>query len=473
MPTIMVQSDDSEAEELGSGDDAALETVIRLTINVIDTSAGQQPSVYFLKHSCKSLTKRTAEAGDELAHYIEYGSLSSNTLKTLDKLISQLYLPILGLAQDLSEAAGNAFADVAQPGNVLELSHAMGEDFMASLHKFSDHLKGTVQHVEGHIRLVMLSNLKQLVAKCRAASGPDAQALQLLTEQVELWTTTIGNLLQETSQMTRAGPGPQAELNHWTAYCTTLTALTEQLNSTVVHNVVAVLRNNSVPELEGYDFNLAQVNKQRAEAKDNVRFLSTLERHFKHLSQCTTFSQATEHMGALMNALRMVWVISRHFNTDERMVALMERIAWLLCHRVRRQITPRTLLKKPLLEAMTLCEEGVAMLEAWESAYLSTRETIEQHGRDARWEFDRQRLFSKTTYMVKVLQNLKDIARITQEFYNIFGSELKRVTGNPQVRAAVLSPLPLEASSAPAWLFSCMHACMHVYHHCLLCFPGD
>ena len=155
----MVQSDDSEAEELGSGDDAALETVIRLTINVIDTSAGQQPSVYFLKHSRKSLTKRTAEAGDELAHYIEYGSLSSNTLKTFDKLISQLYLPILGLAQDLSEAAGNAFADVAQPGNVLELSHAMGEDFMASLHKFSDHLKGTVQHVEGHIRLVMLHNL--------------------------------------------------------------------------------------------------------------------------------------------------------------------------------------------------------------------------------------------------------------------------------------------------------------------------
>lgn len=103
----MVQSDDSEAEELGSGDGTALETVIRLTINAIDTSAGQQPSVYFLKHSRKSLTKRTAEAGDELAHYIEYGFLSSNTLKTLDKLISLLYLPILGLAQDRSEAAGN------------------------------------------------------------------------------------------------------------------------------------------------------------------------------------------------------------------------------------------------------------------------------------------------------------------------------------------------------------------------------
>lgn len=28
-----------------------------------------------------------------------------------------------------------------------------------------------------------------------------------------------------------------------------------------------------------------------------------------------------------MNAIRMVWVISRHYNTDERMVPLMELIA--------------------------------------------------------------------------------------------------------------------------------------------------
>lgn len=29
----------------------------------------------------------------------------------------------------------------------------------------------------------------------------------------------------------------------------------------------------------------------------------------------------------MMNAIRMVWVISRHYNTDERMVPLMELIA--------------------------------------------------------------------------------------------------------------------------------------------------
>jgi dynein heavy chain len=285
----------------------------------------------------------------------------------------------------------------------------------------------------------MVTNLRQLVARSNANSGPDLATIAALTEQLNQWCTTIGSLLEETTRMTRTGPGPQAELDYWMARSTTLTALNEQLNGNLVKEAVAVLRANKAPELETFDFNLAQLNKLRAESKDNVRFLSTLERHFKHLAQCPTFLQATEHMGALMNALRMVWVISRHFNTDERMVALMERIAWLLQHRVARQISPRNLLKKSLPEALELCNEGIKMLQSWEEAYIATRDTIEKHGRDARWEFDRQRLFRQTNFTVKILEDLRSIVDVTQEFHNIFGSELKRVTGNPEVRIQTLN----------------------------------
>lgn len=38
----------------------------------------------------------------------------------------------------------------------------------------------------------------------------------------------------------------------------------------------------------------------------------------------------------MMNAIRMVWVISRHYNTDERMVPLMELIAGEIAGKVRR-----------------------------------------------------------------------------------------------------------------------------------------
>jgi dynein heavy chain len=115
------------------------------------------------------------------------------------------------------------------------------------------------------------------------------------------------------------------------------------------------------------------------------------------------------------------------------MVPLLERVAWLLCHRVQRQVNPQTLLRGDLDQASALCRDAIALLKEWETAYLATREAIEANGRDARWEFDRKRLFQRTGYLVSILGDLLNIATITKEFYNIFGHELKSVTGNPEV----------------------------------------
>ena len=41
----------------------------------------------------------------------------------------------------------------------------------------------------------------------------------------------------------------------------------------------------------------------------------------------------------------MVWIISRHYNKDERMVPLMERIAWEVAERVARVINIKKVLR--------------------------------------------------------------------------------------------------------------------------------
>ena len=53
--------------------------------------------------------------------------------------------------------------------------------------------------------------------------------------------------------------------------------------------------------------------------------------------------QVIDTLPSMMNALRMVWIISKHYNRDERMVPLMEMIAWELAERVQRVTTFRTL----------------------------------------------------------------------------------------------------------------------------------
>lgn len=47
----------------------------------------------------------------------------------------------------------------------------------------------------------------------------------------------------------------------------------------------------------------------------------------------------------LMRGLRMIWIISSHYNTDKRMMSLMDRIVWELCERVTCIIDIHTLFK--------------------------------------------------------------------------------------------------------------------------------
>lgn len=53
------------------------------------------------------------------------------------------------------------------------------------------------------------------------------------------------------------------------------------------------------------------------------------------------------------------------------------------------------------------------MLDCWSKSYFEVRAEIEASGRDARWEFDRKKLFEKTKYMASIAQDLHDIAQVS------------------------------------------------------------
>ena len=52
------------------------------------------------------------------------------------------------------------------------------------------------------------------------------------------------------------------------------------------------------------------------------------------------------------------------------------------------------------------------MLELWKESYFDVRAKIEASGRDARWEFDRKRLFERTDYMANICNDLYKVAQV-------------------------------------------------------------
>ena len=73
------------------------------------------------------------------------------------------------------------------------------------------------------------------------------------------------------------------------------------------------------------------------EARDNLKFLTTLERHFKNITS-GPLPAILDTLPPTMNALRMVWIISRYYSDDMRMGALFKRIGQEIGDRVEAAI---------------------------------------------------------------------------------------------------------------------------------------
>jgi len=82
---------------------------------------------------------------------------------------------------------------------------------------------------------------------------------------------------------------------------------------------------------------MKELTKMYNEAKDNVKFLTTLERQFKNLAS-EGLSGVEETLPSLMNGLKTVWTISRHYKSDDKMMNLLNLISNEIADKVESQI---------------------------------------------------------------------------------------------------------------------------------------
>lgn len=81
--------------------------------------------------------------------------------------------------------------------------------------------------------------------------------------------------------VTPQGNGPLAEIEFWRERNATLSALHEQTKLPIVRKVLDVIKEADSMLVANLQPVLTELFKLHMEASDNVRFLSTVERHFK------------------------------------------------------------------------------------------------------------------------------------------------------------------------------------------------
>ncbi|XP_058137242.1 dynein axonemal heavy chain 10 [Dasypus novemcinctus] len=403
-----------------------------------------QNVVFFLRNTTEAVTEATdmKEAIEIMPETLEYGVINANVLNLLKNIICQVFLPALAFNQHKTDASGGLVPIEGSHSEIdLELPNIPGEtveyhsiqlirdEFLMNTQKFASNIQRTMQQLEGEIKLEMPSISVEGEVSDLAA---DQETVDILEQCVINWLNQISAAVEDQLKKTPQGHGPLAEIDFWRERNATLSALHEQTKLPIVRKVLEVIRESDSMLVANLQPVLTELFKFHMEASDNVRFLSTVERHFKNITHGSGFHVVLETIPSMMSALRMVWIISRHYNKDERMIPLMERIAWEIAERVCKVVNLRTLFKENRTSAQHKTLEAKNTLLMWKKAYFDIRAKIEASGREARWEFDRKRLFERTDYMAAICQDLSDILQVIEEFYSIFGPELKAVTGDPK-----------------------------------------
>ena len=186
------------------------------------------------------------------------------------------------------------------------------DEFLINMQKFATHISRTIQQIEGEIRL----NVPELSLSGDVGElSKDNDLVHRIEGACLEWTKQISNCVETQLKKTPIGNGPLPEIDFWRERNATLSALSEQIKLGSVKKMLEILAKKDIMGdhaiLQSFELHRSELNKYYVEAKDNVRFLSTLERHFKNLTHGAGFQVVLDTIPSMMNALRMVWIISR------------------------------------------------------------------------------------------------------------------------------------------------------------------
>jgi len=178
----------------------------------------------------------------------------------------------------------------------------------------------------------------------RAANGHKIQyKIEMITDFMKIfseWSEKIENELNNTSDVEKKQQdlqGPADELENWKDRMRKLTAVNEQLrsqNCQMVYEVLFAVSNSDANKHADSGIYLAlstwrslilRVTESLNEAKDNVKYLQTLERFIEPLYTGTPIT-IKESLPVLLNSIKMIHTVARYYNTEEKMTGLFVKI---------------------------------------------------------------------------------------------------------------------------------------------------
>lgn len=363
----------------------------------------------------------------------EISSMQVPSLTSFHVLLTEVLLPVIkdvetvGTKRKVNAASADAPRRQDDQGTTTN-RHLFGE-IVNWVNRLETQLKGFMSQVCAERKLPIPQNLMSM-----GTSENDRRAALGNEDLVRQVDQTVAQWQAEISYAMSLDPhkeGPLGEIEYWREKYSTISALYEQINSPQAKFILHIAKEAECNSSNMITATLQQFFHQYTEAKDNVKFLGTLDRHFRIIQNLDpktgSLMPIIDTMSSMMTAIRMVWIISRFYSTEERMVGLLEKVAKLIAQKVSEHIDFRSVLSLSPKEAREKVTEGQQCLLKWKSSYTNVQEEINSSEREQHWNFDHRRLFETTDYMSDRCTDLLEVIDTVEYYTSVLSAQLKTV----------------------------------------------
>ncbi|XP_024899314.1 dynein heavy chain 5, axonemal [Pteropus alecto] len=326
-------------------------------------------------------------------------------LNSVKCLLSDLFIPALratshgwGELEGLQEAAG------------------IRQEFLSSLEAFVSVLSGAQESLKEKVNLQKcdifeLKTLKEPVDYLTLANNPET--LEKIEGCMKVWIKQTEQVLAENNQLRKEADdlGPRAELEHWKKRLSTFNYLLDQLKSPDVKAVLAVLAAAKSKLLKTWREMDIRITDASNEAKDNVKYLYTLEKCCDPLYSSDPISMI-DAIPTLINAIKMIYSISHYYNTSEKITSLFVKVTNQMISACKAYITnngtasvwsqPQDVVVEKILSAIKLKQE-------YQDCFHKMKQKLKQDPNEKQFEFSEMYIFGKFETFHRRLAKIIDI----------------------------------------------------------------
>jgi dynein heavy chain len=337
-----------------------------------------------------------------------FGILEANgggLLGAIEELLSSIFIPALSNQKKWGDLTG-------PEGDQLK------QNFLTKLKNFASVLanaKASVSEVVELSRCTELDLSSISPGQISTLVG-SADFVEAAEKRVVIWCAEIEQTLTESEQMRKEADnvGPRAELEHWKKRLAKFDCLTKSVKSPECRTAVAILVAAKSKVLKTWKELDSRITDGTNEAKDNVKFLYTLEKYVEPLYNCNPVTML-ESIPGLLNAIRMINNYSRFYNTSERMTALFVKVTNQMVTACKMYITENgykkfwDLDRAVVLQRMSAC---IKLNEEYQKCYHRTKAKVEASPDERNFDFSEVYMFGRLNKFCNRLVKLQELMGI-------------------------------------------------------------